>query len=309
MEGGRPSHLRAAVRLALAGVRRQRRGGPRVRPQPSRKLAVERRGIEPSAARVRRYLAATRGEGLFDPADSAAALPPTYPAVWETALILEMLALEGMPFPSGGAIHLGSEIVVVRPLTMSDRIRCRIELDGLEAQSGGAEIALRCRSWDAAGQLCQENRTSLLVRGRDAAGMTVGRGRARGSTGGETAPTWSEVAAWSLPADAGVRYARASGDFNPIHLWPWSSRLLGFPRPILHGHCSLAMISHELTRQTDRPLRRIEARFRAPLELPARVRLEVGGSPGEGSVPFRLSNPNGGATPYVEGSWVGGAEP
>ena len=40
---------------------------------------------------------------------------------------------------------------------------------------------------------------------------------------------------WRLPADTGRRYAAASGDRNPIHLWPLTAKALGYARPIAHG--------------------------------------------------------------------------
>lgn len=302
-----PSHLRAAVRLAIAGVRRRGSGRPAQPVEPSRKLAVEHPSLAIDQKRVRRYLTATRGSDLWT---NPTLLPPTYSAVWETALMLELLALDGMPFPTGGIVHMGSELVVVRQLRIDDRIRCRIELERVEAHPRGVLLGLKCRSWNAAGQLGQENATTLLVRGGGAPGQGTrspgGVQRSRQDGGEEsTSRDWREVVSWELPADAGFAYARASGDFNPIHLWPWSSRLLGFSRPILHGHCSLAMVAHELLRATGRQPRRLLGRFRAPLELPGRVRLEISSAGEEGGAALRLVGPGREGKPFVEGEWVG----
>lgn len=260
---------------------------------------MERQGIEVDPQRLRRYLAAVGAPAGQFSAEAQAAIPPTYSAVWETALTLELLAADGMPFPSAGLIHLRSEIVSLRPLRVADRIRCRVELEQAEPTGRGVQLLLRCRSWNGSGQLCQENATELLVRSRSGGGGGSG-GSERGNGGGGE-EEWREVAIREVPGDAGVRYARASGDFNPIHLWPWSSRMLGYPRPILHGHCSMAMIAQELGGGGG--FRKLEARFRAPLALPARVRLLVSG---KGAVRFRLEDAAGpGVRPYVDGVWVG----
>lgn len=227
--------------------------------------------------------------------------------------MLELLAHDGLPLPKRGLVHLGGELVVVRPLRREDRVRCRVELDGLEGHSRGLVLQLRCRSWSAAGQLAQENRTSLLIRGAEAPLGTPRSGtrsanpeRAEAGEAGEAADAaWRDVASWDLPASAGLTYARASGDFNPIHLWPWSARLLGFPRPILHGHCALAMVAHEMMRATGRDTRRLQARFRAPLELPARVRLQTRAGNASGAAPLRLVDATGASKPFLEGEWVG----
>ena len=42
-----------------------------------------------------------------------------------------------------------------------------------------------------------------------------------------------------VPASIGLQYARATGDYNPHHLYPWSARLLGYSRPMAHGMWTL----------------------------------------------------------------------
>ena len=63
--------------------------------------------------------------------------------------------------------------------------------------------------------------------------------------------------------------------------------MLGFQRPILHGHCSIAMVGHELQRITGGAMRRLSAEFRLPLELPARVRLETASAGEDGAMALR----------------------
>jgi hypothetical protein len=64
-----------------------------------------------------------------------------------------------------------------------------------------------------------------------------------------------------LVHDTGRLYARLSGDYNPIHLWPWSARLLGFKRPIIHGMHTVgrAVAEIEIENATARVARRITA--------------------------------------------------
>lgn len=62
-------------------------------------------------------------------------------------------------------------------------------------------------------------------------------------------------------ADASRAYARLSGDYNPIHLWPWSARLFGQPQPILHGMASAALLSQTLPVQ----LQRLAITFKTPV--------------------------------------------
>jgi hypothetical protein len=51
---------------------------------------------------------------------------------------------------------------------------------------------------------------------------------------------------WPTDAALARRYAALSGDWNPIHLWDWSARLLGQRQAILHGMASAALLEARL---------------------------------------------------------------
>jgi acyl dehydratase len=69
-----------------------------------------------------------------------------------------------------------------------------------------------------------------------------------------------------------------SGDRNPIHLWPLTARLFGFPRPIAHGMwtaaASLAALEGWLPRRC-----RVAVAFSAPVLLPSTVELATSVQP------------------------------
>lgn len=76
-----------------------------------------------------------------------------------------------------------------------------------------------------------------------------------------------------FPAHFGRSYARVSGDFNPIHLYDWLARPLGFRRAIAHGVGSMARIEAELSRRSNSSTQELNIRFRRPLELPGDTHL------------------------------------
>lgn len=51
---------------------------------------------------------------------------------------------------------------------------------------------------------------------------------------------------WPTDTALARRYAALSGDWNPIHLWDWSARLLGQRQAILHGMASAALLEARL---------------------------------------------------------------
>ncbi len=100
----------------------------------------------------------------------------------------------------------------------------------------------------------------------------------RGAGGGkkreeEAVPQGAAIAQWTLDAAAGRRYARLSGDWNPIHLTRWSARLMGMRAPIIHGMHTLAASCAALEGKTGEHARAIDCRFRAPVALGGSVTL------------------------------------
>ena len=61
-----------------------------------------------------------------------------------------------------------------------------------------------------------------------------------------------------------VRYAGASGDFNPIHIDEGFAKSVGLPGRILHGLWSMAQVARAMTDAGGGPesLRRLEVQFR-----------------------------------------------
>ena len=61
-----------------------------------------------------------------------------------------------------------------------------------------------------------------------------------------------------------VRYAGASGDFNPIHIDEEFAQTVGLPGRILHGLYTMAQVARAVSAAGDGPeaLRRLEVQFR-----------------------------------------------
>jgi acyl dehydratase len=290
-----PSHLRGIVRLAAQTLARRGGGGglksaagPGRPLAPGRRLAVESGEMRLDQRSIVRFISATGGERIGAYSDGYV-LPPTYGATWETAMVLELLAAGETGLPRRGLIHLGSELLQIRILRRDDVVRSRLELERTEATPGGMVLTLMSRSWNGAGQLATEGRTSLLLRGRSGAGgVKTRRPSAETASDGE----WLEVTRWDLRGGHGRRYARASGDYNPIHLWPITARPFGFARPIVQGFCIQSLVANAfIERNGGDPakLRRLRITFRAPLPLPSRPRLLLNGD-GEGARLFKVAS-------------------
>ena len=126
------------------------------------------------------------------------------------------------------------------------------------------------------------------MRDRSAGGQEVWRSRstylARGAKAPEGAPEadievpvgeLERVAAtWRVPDDAGRRYAKVSGDVNPIHLSGLTAKAFGFKRAIAHGMWVKARVLGTLSGRLPDALV-VDVSFRKPLLLPSTVTLST----------------------------------
>jgi acyl dehydratase len=93
----------------------------------------------------------------------------------------------------------------------------------------------------------------------------------------------SELTRWKAPADIGRRYARVSGDYNPIHLSALTAKLFGFPQAIAHGLWNKARTLAALSEHLPAANIEIDVEFKKPVRLPSEVILlaSAAGSSGE----------------------------
>jgi acyl dehydratase len=92
-----------------------------------------------------------------------------------------------------------------------------------------------------------------------------------------------EVTRWWIPADAGLDFAKLTGDFNPVHWVRPHAKMMGFKNVILHGFSTMARAYEGLNQQLFKGLKDFEVfdvKFTRPLVLPAEVGLYVDGDNG-----------------------------
>jgi hypothetical protein len=111
-----------------------------------------------------------------------------------------------------------------------------------------------------------------------------------------------EIAFGRIRSNAGLDFAKLTGDFNPIHWLPAYAHASGFRSCILHGFSTLARAIEALNRSRfagdAMALKRIDARFSRPLTLPGAVGVYVDAGKGI----WVGDAPGGGA--YLEGTYV-----
>jgi MaoC like domain len=182
-------------------------------------------------------------------------LPPTYPHVLAFPAALEVMTGPAVPFGVLGLVHVRNRIEVLRRLSADDALSARVWVDGLE----GSEF-------DVVAEVSASG--AVAWRGRSTYRHVKGDGGRRGGRGGDEPP--EATAVWVVPRDTGRRYARVSGDWNPIHLNPLAARLFGMPGAIAHGMWTKARCLAALDGSLGDAFA-VDVRFKKPLVLPARV--------------------------------------
>jgi len=204
-------------------------------------------------------LAQFRAELGYGP--HAAAMPLAFHYLAVQRAQLAYMLRPAFPHPVIGLIHASQRWQALGPWDAQQAGELRLQA---RAGARAGAIELQVGLWQH-GSLCLQTASDYRVGSRRA-----GAAPARGV---EAPPDGPALARWPLDAAAGRRYARLSGDWNPIHLWPWSARLFGLPRPLIHGLHSAARCEALLCERAGRPLRSLKVRFTRPLLLPGEASL------------------------------------
>lgn len=163
------------------------------------------------------------------------------------------------PFRIAGLVHMENALEEHGTIAPGQALVLRTVLRMLPPSSSGAlRCVLQTTGRTDAGPVFSCSSTYLIRRGE--------RGGAKGA---EASPSLldARLAQWTLDTAAGRRYARLSGDWNPIHLTGWSACLMGMRAPIIHGMHTLATACAVLENASGRRAASIACRFRSPVAL------------------------------------------
>jgi acyl dehydratase len=187
-------------------------------------------------------------------------LPVTYPHVLAFPLAVELLT-GPFPFSPLGLVHVANRIEQVRPLRADEPLDLRVHAEGLAPHDRGTQFDMVAEA-TTGGEVVWRDRSTYLHRGK-------GGGSKRD---GAAPPAASAI--WTVAGDTGRRYARVSGDANPIHLHPLAAKAFGQAGAIAHGMWTkarcLAMLEGSLP-----DAYAVDVRFKLPLRIPGRAAFSV----------------------------------
>jgi len=200
-------------------------------------------------------------------------LPVTYPHVLAFPLQLTLMSDRAFPLPLPGFVHLRNRIEQLRGIGADEPLDLEVWAERFARHRSGATVDL-CASVSAGGEEVWRERSTYLSRGAKAP-----EGAPESDVEVSVGELARPAATWRVPDDAGRRYAKVSGDVNPIHLSGLTAKAFGFKRAIAHGMWVKARALAALSgRLPDAVV--ADVGFRKPLFLPSTVTLstaEAGG--------------------------------
>jgi acyl dehydratase len=193
-----------------------------------------------------------------------------------------LFLLPEFPFPLLGLVHVNNQISQRRPIKKGEKLSVSSCFEQLELHPKGWLFSIKVEFYSASKLVWQSISTNLF---RTEHGHVVDP-KAKYST-----DTFTDTNAintnWQLSASLGRRYAKVSGDFNPIHLSKWSAKLFGFKQHIIHGMWTKSNCISSLQKITPSVFLQafeINTTFKQPLYLPCQVKMAV--------KPFELGSVN-----------------
>jgi len=191
---------------------------------------------------------------------SSQTLPATYLHMIGFPLFLKILIQQDFPMRAMGQVHLRNQISVHHQFDIRQPIDMTAAIGGSVLTSRGLEwnidVSARVDNqvvWSGESVFLHRCKTSIL---REAVSPIRHEG---------------EPQNWQVDADIGRRYARVSGDYNPIHLTDITAKLFGFKQAIAHGMWSKARCLAALDQQLPDEGYSVDVTFHRPLFLPSQV--------------------------------------
>jgi acyl dehydratase len=207
-------------------------------------------------------------------------LPATYPHMLTFPLQMALMSDRSFPLALPGLVHVRNRIEVLRAITADEPLGLEVWAENFASHPRGAAVDL-CATVSTGGAEVWRSRSTYLARG-----ATAPDGAPEADIAVAVGDLERVAATWRIPDDAGRRYAKVSGDVNPIHLSGLTAKAFGFKRAIAHGMWVKARVLGALAGRLPDAVS-LDVGFRKPLFLPSTVTLSTAQAGGGWDVAVR----------------------
>jgi acyl dehydratase len=195
-------------------------------------------------------------------------LPATYPHMLTFPVQMVLMSDRSFPLALPGLVHVRNRIEVLQPIRSDAPLDLEVWAERFARHRSGATVDL-CATVSSAGREVWRSRSTYLARGANAP-----EGAPEAQTEVAVGDLERVAATWRIPGDAGRRYAKVSGDVNPIHLSGLTAKAFGFKRAIAHGMWVKGRVLGALAGRLPDAVA-LDVSFRKPLFLPSTVTLST----------------------------------
>jgi acyl dehydratase len=253
--GGLPSMVPAYARVLLGKKPYTAPPGTVIEP-----VELEARRVTLSAAHLQRYR-----DVCSVPAGTE--MPPAYLHLVAMPMHMQLFVVKNFPVKVLGLIHLRNTIRVLHPVEQRAPLRLTVHFDTMRLTDFGQEYDFTTR-YEQNGIVVWEEVSTMFARGNTA----PKEGSKRPAIERANAPA-SGVSTETLDVldNTGWRYARVSGDFNPIHLTARTAQMFGFKQAVAHGMWSLGRCLAAATSHLPRGSMQVDTQFKLPVYIPSQA--------------------------------------
>lgn len=218
------------------------------------------------------------------------AVPSTYIHVLAFPLHMALMGEPNFPFGAVGLVHVNNTITQHRPVSMSETLSIKVTASKLRPHAKGKQFDMVAQA-KVGRTIVWEGVSTYLRLGKGDPSLKVEHEKV------EDPPV---SATWRLEGGLGRRYASASGDRNPIHLYDLTAKPLGFNKAIIHGMWTKARCLAALESVLPDAYK-VDVQFRKPIPLPSKVTFGEEITPK--GIRFAVRNARKG-TPHLDGTVV-----
>ncbi|MCH2056636.1 MAG: hypothetical protein MK214_08535 [Thalassotalea sp.] len=244
-----------------------------------RRKVVDVEDFEPLSIKLNNLISPTQQIADFKAMFACTELPVSFLFVVAYRHLGQLLAQAKFSSKLVGLIHLSSHYRVTILPDWSAPYDLRLSLTSCESSPKGLHYIIEVNVYQQSG-LCVKCTNEILDKRRDykrAGSDNETKGEltndARGDNVAQISDAESAVATNQLSPQLARKYARVSGDYNPIHLSGLLAKLLGMKTSVMQGmynlHWSLSKVDGS-EQATD-----VMARFNRPCFLPKKVELTI----------------------------------
>ncbi|CAA7042547.1 unnamed protein product [Microthlaspi erraticum] len=170
---------------------------------------------------------------------------PTFASLLSLGSLTEGLDLPGFTYDPSLLLHGQQYIEIYKPLPSKASLINKVSLAGLQDKGKAAILEIETKSYEeGSGELLCINRTTAFLRGAGGFSNSPQPFSYKNYPSNQGLPVKipqtqpSTVCEEQTQPSQALLY-RLSGDYNPLHSDPEFAKHAGFPRPILHGLCTL----------------------------------------------------------------------